>query len=449
VEDKQITKAIEKEMWSDDAVSSHLIDVNTKNGVITFTGSVDHILAKERAVEIAESTVGVRSIVDQIQVKPIAKPDSELRKAVKDALLKDPAADSYELTVKANNGVVTLTGNVDSWQEKQLSETVAKGVRGVREVKNEITVDYKTDRSDFEIEKEVEACLANDVLVDDALIQVQVKDGKVVLQGTVGSLAEKRRARRDAWVGGVRSVDESSLEIEFWARDKMRRKNMYASRSDDEIKKAVKDAFLYDPRVFSFKPDVEVRGGTVTLTGTVDNYRAKKAAEQDAENTIGVWRVENHLRVRPRMIGANPELEERIRDAFAEDPYLDRWDVKVSAYSGRVYLSGDVNTSFERDRAEYIAEGVKGVVEIENMIDFDYTWRWKPDWEIKQDVESELYWSPFVDSDDINVTVEGGVVTLTGKVDTWHERRTAVENAFEAGAKDVFNKLEYEYGPSS
>jgi osmotically-inducible protein OsmY len=69
--------------------------------------------------------------------------------------------------------------------------------------------------------------------------------------------------------------------------------------------------------------------------------------------------------------------------------------------------------------------------------------------EIKQDVESELYWSPYVDSDNVTVTVEGGVVTLRGKVDTWYERWAAVENAFEGGAKDVFDKLEFTYGPAS
>jgi osmotically-inducible protein OsmY len=449
VDDEQITNAIEREMWGDDAVSSHLMNVTTQDGVVTFTGSVDHLLARERAVEIAENVVGVRAIVNRIETKPVVRPDAELCKAVESALLHDPAADSYELDVNVDDGIVTLTGTVDSWQEKQLSEEVTKGVRGVRKVKNGIKVDYKSDRPDHEIKAEIETRLANDVRVDDALINVQVKDGKVTLGGTVGCLAEKSRARTDAWVGGVDSVDASGLDIEWWARDEMRRKSLYASRGDEEIKKAVEDAFLYDPRVLSFKPEVSVRKGTVTLTGTVGNLRAKRAAEQDARNTIGVWRVENHLRVRPEKRVSDRELEQRVGTALAGDPYLDRWDVNVSAYSGRVYLSGEVNTSFERDRAGFIAEGVKGVVEVENTIDFDYVWRWKPDWEIKQDVESELYWSPYVDSDNVTVSVEGGAVTLAGKVDTWYERQAAVENAFEGGSKDVFDKLEFTYGPAS
>jgi osmotically-inducible protein OsmY len=449
VDDIQITNAIEREMWGDDAVASHLVDVTTQDGVVTFTGSVDNVLAKERAVAIAENTVGVRAIVNRIQVNPTPRSDEDVRKAVAKALLHDPAADSYELDVAVSDGIVTLTGTVDSWQERQLAALVAKGVRGVRGLRNDVSVDYKPDRLDREIKAEVEARLANDVRVDDALLTVQVEDGKVALEGTVGSLAEKNRARADARVAGVHSVDVTGVDIEWWARDTMRRKSVYTSRNDDEVEEAIKDAFLYDPRVVSFQPEVEVRKGTVTLTGTVDNLLAKRAAEQDAQNTIGVWRVENHLRVRPQKRISDRELERRIRDAFAEDPYLDRYEVNVSAFSGRVYLTGNVSTSFEKERAGFVAEGVPGVVDIENTIDFEYVWRWKSDWTIKQDIESELYWSPYVDSEDITISVEGGIVTLTGKVDTWYERQAAVENAFEGGAKDVLDKLVFSHGPES
>jgi hypothetical protein len=56
-------------------------------------------------------------------------------------------------------------------------------------------------------------------------------------------------------------------------------------------------------------------------------------------------------------------------------------------------------------------------------------------------VKRELWWSPFVDSDDINVTVEKGAVTLTGKVDSWPEYQIAAENAFQGGATWVYNLL--------
>ena len=90
--------------------------------------------------------------------------------------------------------------------------------------------------------------------------------------------------------------------------------------------------------------------------------------------------------------------------------------------------------------------------------DLDYTyfgfpWSWyeyayepyfypiKSDTQIKNDVERELWWSPFVNSNEIKVSVKNGVVTLTGTVETQFERQVALENAVEGGALWVNNKL--------
>ena len=92
-------------------------------------------------------------------------------------------------------------------------------------------------------------------LVDSDLINVTVQDEKVSLSGTVGSLAEKDRARRDAWVGGVNSVESVvSSTYDWWARDQMRRRTRNVSRTDEEIREAVRDTFLYDPRVLIVQP---------------------------------------------------------------------------------------------------------------------------------------------------------------------------------------------------
>ena len=446
VEDSRITSHIETEYWADDAVPSNAIDVDTNKGVVALSGSVDNVLAKDRAEKIAAATVGVRAVVNRIVVvPPVDRTDDVVKKAVKDALLADPATDSFEVSVEVDDGVVELVGTVDSWQEKQLCATVAKGVKGVVGVQNNIDVDYKSERSDYEIEQEVQARLANDVRVDDSLIAVKVKDQKVILSGAVGSLQEKNRARSDAWVGGVDSVDADGLEIEWWARDEMRREKLYVSRGDEEIKKAVEDAFLYDPRVYSFNVQVEVSRGTVTLSGVVDNLEAKKAAAQDARDVVGVTRVFNNIKVRPSAVPSNAELEAKVNSALVADPYIERFEITVAAYGGTVYLSGDVNTSWEKDRAGNVAEGVKVVLHVVNNIDFEHRWTWKPDWQIREDIKDELFWSPFVDEDEVYLVVDDGVVTLNGTVDTYSERRSAEDNAYEGGAKDVINNLTVTY----
>ena len=446
IADMDINRALESEFWGDEAVNANLIDINTQQGVVTFTGTVSNILARERAERIAENIVGVRAVVNRIKVNPrVIRSDAELKKAVETALLLDPAADSYELTVTAENGIVTLTGAVDSWQEYQLCVNVAKGVTGVTEIKSNIAVKYKTDRPDLEIKNEIEALLENDVRVDDNLIKVEVKNSKVILSGSVGSLAEKSRATNDAYVGGVTSVDSVALKIEWWARDKMRRKNVYVMPRDDQIKQAVKDAFLYDPRVFSFNPDVDVDNGRVTLSGVVDNLKAKQAAEQDARNVIGVWRVKNYLKVRPVNIPSDDVLEKRVVGALLVNPWVDRFEIDINAVAGWVYLSGDVTTLFEKYEAERVAEGVKGVINVINIITYSNSWTWKPDQEIREDVKDELFWSPYVDAGQVSVTVFNGLVTLAGNVETLSERKAAEDNAYEGGAKNVINNLTVTY----
>jgi osmotically-inducible protein OsmY len=295
----------------------------------------------------------------------------------------------------------------------------------------------------------VAARLANDIRIDDYLIVVDVDDGKVRLSGTVGSLAEKNRAISEGWVSGVTGIDGNALEIEWWARDSMRRKASFADRDDEELQQAVKDAFLYDPRVLSFRPEVSVADGVVTLSGTVRDLAAKRAAEADARNVVGVWRVKNRIKVRPLDVD-DDGIEARLADVFFEDPLLTRWDITIDSMLGVVTLTGTVNTPFEKNRAERLAARVSGVVEVINRLEHQYRWTPRPDWEIRADIEDHLWWSPFVDADDVRVEVDAGVATLSGEVATWGERRAAERNAFEAGAKAVRNELTVNrrlYGP--
>jgi len=451
--DIDISLAIESEIMNDDAVDANLVDIKTQQGVVTLTGSVDHILARERAEKIAENVVGVRAIVNRITVMPrLFSTDIELQEAVENALILDPAADSYEVAVTVQKGVVTLTGTVDSWQERRLCETVSKGVPGIVDVKNNITAVHKSIRSDREIQEEIEAMLKNDVRVDDQLLHVRVENGEATLSGAVGSLAEKNRATADAYVAGVRLVKNDDLQVEWWARNKMRRLDAVVMRTDEQIKKAVKDAFRYDPRVLSFNPQVRVNNGKVVLVGVVDNLSAKRAAEEDARNVIGVWHVKNYLKVRPDNIPADNVLEERVAQAFRDNPWLNHLSIQINALTGWVYLYGEVTTSFAKKEAELVAEGVKGVTRVINYITYTDEWSWKADQEIREDVKSELFWSPFVDEDQVNVTVFDGVVTLNGNVETWSEREAAEQNAREGGAKKVINNLTVThrmYGPNS
>jgi osmotically-inducible protein OsmY len=104
--DRSINTAIEKRMLTDGGVRSQSIEVRTSNGIVTLSGSVDNILARDRAIEIARSINGVRSVVNMIEVKVSARSDEEIRRDVRDALEADPVTDSLQIGVEVENGVV-------------------------------------------------------------------------------------------------------------------------------------------------------------------------------------------------------------------------------------------------------------------------------------------------------------------------------------------------------
>ncbi len=451
VTDVDITNYLERQFRIDEAIAADDVNVTTNDGIVTLSGTVDHVLVKDRAEQIAEATVGVRAVINQILVSPpVFLSDGEIEQAVTQALHQDPATAAYDVNVTVDNGVVRLTGSVDSWPEKQLCTTIAKGVRGVTEVENLLTIDYTAERTDDEIKHEIERRLEHDIRVDDNLIHVEVDDQDVELTGAVGSVQERNRAQTLAWVRGVESVDTSQLEIRWWARDEMRRTTDYEQRSDEDIEKTIQDAFDYDPRVDPGDINIDVSHGKVTLSGVVDNLLTKRAAESNARNAVGVRRVINNIKVRPIERPDDEDLQEHITNRLITEPRLSRFDINISVYGGVVYLSGNVDTSWEKQQAERLAAGVSGVVDVINNISYDHEWTRKPDHEIKEDVENQLSWSPFVDEDTINVTVDNGVVTLVGETHTYSERQTAEQKAYEAGARDVENRLNVafrHYGP--
>ena len=437
--DTEITRSLEKRLISDEGVSSHLIDITTDQGIVTLTGSIDNYLAHERTEKIARTLKGVRAVVNRLTVRPIERGDTEILNDVKEALLQDPASDSYEVAVEVENGVVTLSGNVDSWAEKDLTEKIARGIRGVKSLKSDITINYGSERADSEIRADIERRLDWDVWVDDRLISVEVSDGEVKLSGTVGSSQEHTDATIDAWVRGVRSVDASDLDVKWWAREKMQRQKKSTDKSDEEIAGAVGDAFLYDPRVYSFNPDVEVQDGVVTITGSVDNLKAKWAAHDDAKNTVGVFRVENYLKVRPTIPITDQKIANEIRQSLLRDPHVERFQVDVVVRNGKAYLYGTVDSEFERRQAADVTSRVKGVVDIANYLDVSQLHWPVTDKDLKAAIENQLFWSPYVNSDNLTVAVEDGNATLKGKVEDWSAWHAATRNAYEGGAKHVFN----------
>lgn len=467
--DQGISDQVEEELMFDQGVLSTNVRISTTDGIVTLRGTVDNLLAKERAARLAETVRGVRSVINRIKVSPRAMhKDDEITENIEAAWLADPATESYEVSARVNNGNVILTGTVESYQEKELAATVAKGVSGVRSLDNQIEVDYQQVRSDLEIKNEIEEALKWDVNVEySGLVDVKVNDGRVTLTGTAGSVAERRRMLSKSWVAGVTDVDVSKVKIQDWADDEQRRNKRIPSISDAEMEQAIKDALLYDPRVNMFDVKVEVTGGRATLRGTVDNVKARRAALQVARNTYGVWHVYDRLKVQSQAGLSDAQIKDRIVQALARDALVESYEITANVHDGNVDLYGTVDTFFEKSQADDVVSRVNGVIDVDNHLvvsdlyepyiydpyvdstyPYDYDWyhyepsgTFESDQTIEAEIEDELWWSPFVDADEVDVDVDNGIATLTGSVDSWHERQSAAENAYEGGAVSVINKL--------
>lgn len=470
--DNEIAFAIKQRLLRDKSVPLSELDVQVTAGSVALTGTVDNLLAKERASRIAQSVRGAKIVLNDIAVKAPVRPDEELRRDIEAALKADPATDAYEIKTEVRDGAVTLSGIVESSAEKQLSFQVVRGVRGVARVTDKLEVEVDTVRRDSEIAAEIKRTLEMDVWLDARRVEVTVSEGKVRLSGEIGSAAEKARAAAQALVPAAREVDDSALKVEPALADNMRgppRPNPTSA----QLKETLQEAFRRHPRISAATIDINVHGSVVTLAGEVGNLKAKQAALRLVENTRGVSEVRGgDLRIPTKTPPPNATIEEEVRAAFARDPFLADDAINVSTGAGIVSLGGEVDSMFEKQHAEELVAGVKGVVTIANSLkahdpaEVPFEENFAPyldtirrqlapdspapqrsattDEDLRRQVEQELRWSPFVDFWKVQVHVERGVVTLTGVTDSEHGYRAATANAREAGAVRVRNLIKIE-----
>jgi osmotically-inducible protein OsmY len=121
------------------------VHVETQDGTVMLRGKVDDAEAKNAAGEIAKGIEGVKSVKNELQVvaptdrKAVDADDKQISKSVESRFKQDPQLKSSKIDAKVNAGVVTLTGEVKSINTSARASEVARGVPGVRSVKNDLT----------------------------------------------------------------------------------------------------------------------------------------------------------------------------------------------------------------------------------------------------------------------------------------------------------------------
>ncbi|QDV40482.1 Osmotically-inducible protein Y precursor [Stieleria neptunia] len=446
----RLESAIKADLDDTESLNASRISVEVENGLVTLAGNVSSLMDKRRAGQIAKRTRSIQGVLNQLYVDRSDRSDDEIRDDVLMRLRVNDSLDRPEIVVNVQNGSVAMTGKVDSLAEKRLAETAAAGVRGVTEVKNQLTVALTSPRSDGELREEVQALIVNSVYFDDVQVRVEVEDALVNLSGTVGSVTQKSHLIETAEIWGVKGVLADQVSVDPDQLDPTRRAGRYASATDESIRQTLDRAFANDPVVFPFADSISstVQSGVVTLDGTVGRLRVKNEAERLAMDVVGVARVINELEVR---YGGKPPSDAEIirlsQQALSRSPNLDRRDFRIHCQAAHVSLYGLVESEFEKQLAEWIVDGVPGVVHVNNALAVQDDWKPKADDQIREDLERKLQLALFDTSNQIDVEVSDGVVILTGEVDTWRQWQAAMDLAIEAGARHPHNLLNVRMHP--
>ncbi len=215
------------------------------------------------------------------------KTDAQIKRDVQDELIWEPSIDETRIGVSVEDGVVTLSGEVDSYAKKIAAEKAAKRVRGVRAVAEDIIVNYgmEEEKTDTEIAKAVVNALQWHASVPEDSVIPKVENGWVYLSGQVRWGYQKESAKNAIKdLSGVKGVI-NSITISQGVEPL-------------EVKKRIKEAFERSADLEARGIKVLTEGHTVTLEGTVHSLKEKEEAERTAFNAPGVYDVKNNLVVR-------------------------------------------------------------------------------------------------------------------------------------------------------
>lgn len=213
-------------------------------------------------------------------------------------------------------------------------------------------------------------------------------------------------------------------------------------KTDSEIQKNVMEELKWEPFLKASEIGVAVKNGIVTLSGTVDTYGKKVSAEKAAKRVAGVKAVAEDIEVKLSSGGKrnDTEIAEAVLNALKWHSAVQEDKIKIKVEDGWVTLEGNVEWEFQRSAARTSVEHLMGVVGISNNIKIVPSLSAT---EVKRKISSAFQRSATVDSEKINIAVDGSKVILTGKVRSYVEKRDAEKAAWLApGVNRVENKLE-------
>lgn len=216
-------------------------------------------------------------------------------------------------------------------------------------------------------------------------------------------------------------------------------------KTDLEIRDDVLDELAWQPNINETEIGVVVDKGVVTLTGTVDSYSKKLAAEKAVKSVKGVRAVAEDIEVKygSEYKKSDKEIAKAAADALKWNYSVPEDKLSIKVDDGWVYLSGEVQWTYQKDAAKNAVENLLGVRGVSNSISLKQS---VEPYQIKERIKKAFERSAEVEARNIDVTVEGHKVKLRGKVHSLIEKDEARKAAYFApGVYEVDNELEVVY----
>jgi osmotically-inducible protein OsmY len=214
-------------------------------------------------------------------------------------------------------------------------------------------------------------------------------------------------------------------------------------QTDEQLQQEIIRELKYEASIQPNEIGVAVKDGVATLTGYVDSYLKRWAAEEAAHRVRGVRAVANDIEVRLPTTSerTDADIAAAVTRALEWDAFLDIDKIDVTVSKGWVTLKGEVEWGFQRADAERVARRITGVRGVSNLITVRPRQHPSPD-EMKKRIEDALVRSAETDAKRIQVDVRGDKVILTGTVRAWAEKKEAERVAWSApGVSKVIDEI--------
>jgi osmotically-inducible protein OsmY len=216
-----------------------------------------------------------------------------------------------------------------------------------------------------------------------------------------------------------------------------------AHQTDEDIQREVHLELKWDARIAPNEIGVAVKNGVATLTGEVDTFSKKWAAERAALRVRRVKGVANEIEVRLPSPDqpTDTEITEAATRALALNSVVPEDAIKVTVSRGWVTLRGEVPWQYQRYEAERVVRNLRGVRSVSNLVTVRPRTGPSPD-ELRRKIEDALVRTAETDAESITVTTDGNKIILSGTVRSWAERREAERVAWLApGVAEVENRI--------